>query len=227
MRVPGLAEEMQEDGRARPRRVPPSGFLRSAVQALDRRLRRQQGIFEFTTGPDCVLRIAIRPSDCAAALADGTPIRTGEPIIDLHLWNENLPRMEGGGADLAWSASMRRRMLDSFVQFAAWLEAHPGHPAVAIRARTPFVSHDSGFAMQRIAVGYGFEPMPRERGGPLRQLHDLGENILIWALVWAYNPAGLRAKRFLRRRHDFWISRRRFLDRYGDTAPAGPRGRDG
>ncbi len=241
MRFPGLAEEAERGGRADARGTAPSplkqlpvsaGAFRRLVRAFDRWLGRRQGIFEFSTGSDCVLRIAIRPSDLDVALSDGTRIRTGERIVDLHLRNENLPQMGERGPDLVWSATMRQRMRASFAQLAAWLEAQPEHDAVAIRARTPFVSRGNGRAMQRISAGYGFEPVPRAgSGGALGRLHEFGENILIWALVRAYNPGGLKAKRFMRRRHDFWISRRRFLDHYGGTAPAhrpaNPTGRRG
>lgn len=227
MQFPGLAHEAEQDGRAAAAPAPPSGALRALVRALDRHLRRRQGIFEFAADPDCVLRIALQTSGRHFVLPDGTRIGSGDPVVDLHLWNENLPRMESAGADLAWSAGMRHRVEASLARLAAWLQAHPEHAVVAVRARTPFVGQGDGRAMERIAIGYGFDPVPREPGGPFSRLHDLGENVLIWALVWVYNPGGLRAKRFMRRRHEFWISRRRFLDRYGAATPVNAAGRDG
>jgi hypothetical protein len=189
------------------------------VRWLDRWLRRREGIFEYTGDPNCVLRIAIRPAGIQTVLSDGAHIASGDPFVDLHLWNEQVPQMGERGPDIAWSTIMRQRMRESFVLLAAWLEAHPEHKdVVAVRALTPFVSHDNARAMERISAGYRFEPVARPvRSGLLQRLHDLGENLLIWSLVWTYNPGGLRAKRFMRRRYDFWISRRRFLEHYGSS----------
>lgn len=229
MDLPGLMKDhaAAASGRIPSRRPGPhagsAAFLRAVIRRLDRWLRRREGIFEYTAHPDCVLRIAIRPAGIRTVLSDGAQILPGDLIVDLHLWNEHIPQMGERGPDIAWSTIMRQRMRDSFVLLAAWLEAHPERDdIVAVRALTPFVSHGNARAMERISAGYRFEPVARPaRYGFLRRLHDLGENLLIWGLVWTYNPGGLRAKRFMRRRYNFWISRRRFLEHYGSSR-AGP-----
>ena len=72
-------------------------------------LRSLYGIRQFTDDPHCVLRIGISPARMPVIMSDGTRVRAGEPIGELHLWNEHIPRYSEHGPDLGWAADMRRR----------------------------------------------------------------------------------------------------------------------
>ena len=50
------------------------------------------------------------------------------------------------------------------------------------------------------------------------QLHLAGDSILLWGLIWAYNPRGLKHKPLLRERDEVWVSRNSFLGRIGGAA---------
>ena len=52
-------------------------------------------------------------------------------------------------------------------------------------------------------------------GRPPTGLHELGEDMLIWAFARAFNPAALRRHKLRRDRTELWISRDRLLQLHG------------
>ena len=87
--------------------------IEAFVHQLDPMLRRAHRVQEFTQDPQCVLRVALGFSNRDLQLSDGTWIRRGDPIVELHLWNERIPRMPPEGPDLAWSLRFYRRLVAS------------------------------------------------------------------------------------------------------------------
>src|SRR6185295_2051517 len=81
------------------------GVARRGVIAFDRWLRRRQGIFEFSTHPDCILLAGLKPAAADIALPDGGRVVRGQPILDLHLWNERAPQLPADGPALEWLAA--------------------------------------------------------------------------------------------------------------------------
>src|SRR5881392_2891925 len=77
------------------------------VVGLDVALRTCYGVREFTSDPECVLRVGLSPSPRALSLSDGMAIRIGDAVGVLHLWNEHLPRYRRLGPDLGWASLMR------------------------------------------------------------------------------------------------------------------------
>ena len=53
--------------------------------------RRQQGVFEYSHKPDCIFRAQLSRLSSDVLLSDGTFGRPGDRVVDLHLWNEQIP----------------------------------------------------------------------------------------------------------------------------------------
>ncbi len=191
------------------------------VKRLDAFLRRQQGILEYSSAPHCILRINEARSDADVLLQDGILIRGGSPIVELHFWNEKLP-LPRPGLDMAWVVRIRRRLIWSFADLAAYLRGRPELSQVAaIHARISLPPRHGVEQARLIAARFGFELRSAARPLPLyRRVHDFWEDLLVWALVRVYGPPRRRSA-LRRRRFDLWISRSALLARY-DSGPAAP-----
>jgi hypothetical protein len=75
------------------------------IFALDSWLRRRQGVFEYSHKPDCIFRAQLSRLSSDIQLSDGTFGRPGDRVIDLHLWNEQIPVAPMAGYSLAWGCS--------------------------------------------------------------------------------------------------------------------------
>jgi hypothetical protein len=79
------------------------GWLDQLIFGLDGILRRCHSIIEFTSDPNCILRIKLGRLDEDIVLSDSTRVHARARIVDLHLWNEQIPRMPKHGASIAWA----------------------------------------------------------------------------------------------------------------------------
>lgn len=215
-RVPGLTAAHAGRG---PERKPEGAFGR-AVAWLDGLLRRRYRVYEFSDHPSCFLRVAVVPAEEDLILADGTLIRQREPIADLHLWNERMPPIPAEGAGFAWATEVRRRLRLSLTELARHLDASPELQGVrGVRADTVFASRIGRMNVLYLGQRFGFERLPsKRRRGLVRRVHDLGANVLLWALVRTFNRHALRGKRLIPLRDEYWMSRRVLRDRYGPAA---------
>lgn len=185
----------------------------TVMTATDSVLRRVYGVESFTDDPACLLRIARATAPRGLALADGTVMRAGEPIAVLHFWNEHIPRFAPGGPDLAWAKAFRHRMLISLRELARHLsEDRSWDDVQAIHGCVNFGSRRRRWQIQLAAARFGFELVPTDAPGGL---HEMGEDILIWCLARAFNPAALRRHVLWRDRTELWISRASLISRYG------------
>lgn len=188
------------------------------VLRLDLLLRRCLGIHEFSTNHDCLLRLALATVHEDHVL-DSLTVRDGQPIVELHLWNEHVPAMSGRGPDLAWASHIRRDVDISLRELAAWVASHDDGPEapVAVRACAAFARRSRRNKMVHVATNFGFEVVPSTTPGPIHRLLDFWCDVWITALVWAFNPRSLRPETLLRSRYEFWMPRATLLDRYGHT----------
>lgn len=184
-----------------------AGWLRRSIFGLDAYLRRQHGIVEFTTRPDCILRIASATAPRALTLSDGTSIRPGDPLLDLHLWNEHVPAIPPGGVTLRWATAAARCARSSLRMLAA--ETQAGHTPrfVALRGCLRF----DGRLLQAPFAGCGFDTVIEIPPSAAARLHELGEACLVAMLLWAFNPAGLGHGHLMRPCRFVWMSRSRLL----------------
>lgn len=198
----------------------PDGLLARAIRRLDAHLRRKQGIFEFADHPRCLVRINVAPAEADMAFADGTCVRAGEPVGVLHLWNEHLTTIPKDGADLRWAMAIRQRMQVSLRELAKAARHDPRLKDVkAFGGTAVFVSRAGVSQVAKMAARFGFEWIPDGRSrSPLRRVHDFFENFLVLGLQWAFNPAGMRGKGFIRPREPLWMSRETLMKRYHHPA---------
>lgn len=236
----GVRYRVRPDGILIPERhtepgpVGASLFLRSVprrwVVWVDRRVRAHEHIFEFAQDPSCMLRARWGRATRVIVLSDGTRVSPGDRYVELHLWNEHIAR-PGRAADrnLAWAASAWRRTERSLGLLAEFLESREDLRDVrAVHGRAAFAPREPRRLMQ-IARRFGFEIDVVSATGLRSRLHDLGENVLVWGLAWAFNPGFGGGKVLSRPRHELWMSRDALVRRYGpvrDGAGAMPdRGR--
>jgi hypothetical protein len=189
----------------------PAGRYRviaAAVFWLDTRLRRLNGVFEYSDDGDCILRISRETAEHRVELADGTRIEPGDPLLGLHIWNEHMP-VARAGHWVGWAHVASRRFLHSLRELDAYIDARPEFSNLkAIVADAAIATAAQSEQLVRIAERHGFEAAAPDqlpaRKNPLRRL---GENILMLLLVMAANPAAARADVLLRRNRRMYLSR--------------------
>jgi len=178
--------------------------------------RKLLGIVEFDGGADTLLRIGWHPVDRAILLPDGVRLRPGDPALELHLWNEHLT-LPAAGADLRWAAVLRRRFERSLERLATAIEARPELGAArALMIKPAFTGRQRRKNPRRLPnlLRGGWIAVPK-RPNPAERLHALIDDLWLFLLSRAFDPFKARERGFLRHRQEFWISRERFLARYG------------
>src|SRR3974390_2270668 len=105
------------------------------VFALDGRLRRRSGVFDFIASPDWILRAKLERAGRRILLRDGVRLDATDRIVDLHFRNEYFPPMGADGATLARARRAARLMDVSLKQLCAYLESRDELDAIrAVRA---------------------------------------------------------------------------------------------
>lgn len=194
-------------------------MLNALVSAIDRRLRIRDRIFEYSDCQRCIFRAQITESPRDIALSDGTCLSAGRPLINLHLWNEHIPPFPAQGPTIGWARQMSRDLETSLEELAAFLADRSAlEPVAAIAANVMFGSTQQTQALAHLAARYGFiRAIDREGDSPTiaQRMHLLGEHILIFMLVIAYNPAAFRTDRFRRDRVSIYLHRSELMRRFG------------
>lgn len=197
-----------------PARTSDPAMLRRAITGLDHYLSRRNGVATFSDDEDCILRIALVPAKRAIRLSDGTEVHPGDAVADVHCWNERIPSMPAGGADLAWAQKASLRLRHSLRLLARAMATDPNLLAVkACRANINFVGMGcSNSSVSRIIARLGYEDVDEGEKTFRLRLHEALENVLIGALVWTHNPEALRREKMIRERRPVWSSRARMLN---------------
>jgi hypothetical protein len=194
----------------------PGRCLRWLVDATDAVLRRIRGITEFESDSEGLLRIELGRAGREILLSDGTRIYPDDSVIELHLWNEQLEPVPLDGVNFGWAARVRRHTLSALHRLALHIrEDRSLNDVRALRMQPAVASRRPVSSFARLLLKFGFEPLAGaapERG----YLHRFLDNIWLWLLTWTHNPRALDGRRFNRERHEFWISRPRFLALYAD-----------
>jgi len=192
--------------------LPERRLAERSIQALDRMLRRYHGVFEFTDDPECIIRIAWRTAGRGFTLRRGGRVEPADTVVELHLWNEQLPPISDDGVDMAWGAAVDRQARRSLNLLAAYLATRPD--IVAVHGDTAFGCQMGEPQRARLAARYGFEIVDG-RPGLRRRLQYLCDDFMVWFLTRTFNPHTLKGKPFHRPRYDIWMSRDELDRRWG------------
>jgi hypothetical protein len=182
-----------------------------ALRSVDRLLRQRMAIEEFTADEECLFRVTLGRAAREVRLSDGVTVREGDPVLQLHLWNEHVPAMPSAGPSASWANLTKRRIHRSLTLVADYVRSEHGE-IVAIHGEPPFGSRLGAQQMLRTAERFGFDLVEPDGGPDMRdRIHEIFDSMLLWGLIMAYNPAAARGKTLVRHRYQLWISRARLL----------------
>jgi hypothetical protein len=187
------------------------------IAVIDDRLRLRDGVYEYTHHQDCIFRIQTIASAEELLLCDGTHLQAGAKLINLHLWNEQIPPMPKGGPTFGWARRMDHAVDISLRELARHLRTRPDLADVAaVCANLTLAPAEREHQVVHIMQRYGFERVSvSDRLSLGERMHRLGENIFISMLVFAHNSAALHADSLRRDRVLMCLSRRILQHRYG------------
>ena len=191
---------------------------RVMVLALDALLRQVLHVFEFSRDEECILRLSISKSESDVTLADGTRIYCGDPIGEIHLWNEHIPPIPGSGADLAWARAFGRRWARSLAELAAYVDTDPRCRRIkAFRAVTSVGSGYPSMQMGRIVGRWGLQLLRKDQPSSVwGRFAGWWEHMYGVALIWAFNPSRHKPRDLQDLSRDqLWISRDVLLSMHG------------
>lgn len=201
-----------------------AALLERAVRGLDLALKRKLHIYEFSTDRQCMLRLAIGRNDTETTLADGTRIMPGDPLGELHFWNEHMPLIPEKGVDLAWALNFQRLLIHSLNNLAVHVTETPTlHGIKAFRGDIFFGSGCKLLQMANPVKRCGMELLFPKATGAWNAFTDFWNGVYALALIWCFNPASLHGKGLQRlKRGQLWISRQVLLSRYGRSRQSLP-----
>jgi hypothetical protein len=189
-----------------------------ALRSVDRLLRQHMAIEEFTGDAECVFRVSLDRAARQVRLSDGVAVREGDPVLQLHLWNEHVPTMPSAGPSASWANLTKRRMHHSLRLVAEFVRSEHDD-IVAVHGEPPFGSRLGAQQMLRTAERFGFDLVQPDGGPDVRdRIHEIFDSMLLWGLIMAYNPAAGRRKTLVRHRYQLWISRAKLLRRYAGSS---------
>jgi hypothetical protein len=188
--------------------------MRRLIRLLDRLLRRQQKVFEYWDDPDCMFRASTSKARHAIHLPDGE-IPVGTEVLQLHFWNEHMPRIPADGPDLALAIRGQRMLLNSLRAFARWIQDNPDVACgQGVGGATVLFTAGDSSSGERLFQRLGFSVFPYQN--PLGRFGEFWENLYTWALMWAFNAVSLENRNLLElQRTEVWMSTEEFLARYG------------
>ncbi len=188
--------------------------MRAAVRALDRHLRKRQHIVEFSDDPDCLFRVRLGEAYRDLPLPDGAVSR-GEPIAEVHWWNEHLPPFDEGEPGLKWAVRMRRMLIRTHQEMARQILHNPDWLGVrAVGTTTAMFPAGEVGAWERKMARLGYIVIPHEN--PSGRLAEFFESVWAWMIWRTYQAGTLRVLTpFEISRNDFWMSADSLLRIYG------------
>lgn len=187
--------------------------LRLGIRFIDSLIRKSEHTYEYSEDPDCILRIQLMPSSHPAAFGEMI-IQKGDPVLAIHVWNERMPRITPGGADLQWALKLRRQVIYSFRILAKVMQADEIYaPVRAIYGASVLFSFSNHTGGIRMMQSFGFTVLPYHN--PLGKFGEFWENLFSWWLMYAYNTSSMDTRKFWQlERTEIWMDRDEFIQRY-------------
>jgi len=184
---------------------------RAMIKVLDQILCHFLGIREFNQSPQCIFRLSRTFSRSEVTLPTGEVVRHGDPILELHFWNDRV------GVHLAHESSessLRSVLRTSLALVADELRTNPQledaravHGSLARASNRPCGAHHP----------FGC-PVYVTRRFACRGVHDLLEDCLIHLLRWAFNPEGVPLGSLRLSRMEVWISVSDLKEKFREAA---------
>ncbi len=189
---------------------------RAGVRAIDLVLLRYYGIFTFSDDPKCILRLSRGACHEAFVLKDGTHIAAGDPVLEVHLWNEQMPPLPAEGGTLMWGLAVTRRLHRSLRELAEFLARERELQSFCVlHGEAGFFQVDEFPQLRAFVEPLGFDFRAGQAPGWRIWKPEFWENLYSWWLMWTFSPGSLRGKHFSRMaRCDFWISRATLIERH-------------
>jgi hypothetical protein len=189
--------------------------LRAGIRLIESMIRKSERSYEFCDDPDCVLRIQLMPSPRQVTLGEKL-IMEDDLVLAIHVWNERMPPIPSGGADLKWALHLRRLVLHSYKLLARVMQDDTTYkPVRAIYGSSALFSSTNHTGGKRMMQGFGFTILPYH--SPLGKFGEFWENLFSWWLMYAYNTASMESRKFWQlERTEIWMDRDEFIHRYGE-----------
>jgi len=193
--------------------------MRVAIRALDNYLRRKTEIVEFSQDPDCLFRVRFTKAYRDLVLPDIT-VEKGEPVAEIHWWNEHIPPVSADGLDLRWAVAMRRKLIVTHQEMAQQVLDNPAWQACSAVGTTTalFPAADDTWVRKMQRLGYIVLP----HNNPAGRLREFFEAVWAWLLWKTYQSGTLRVlSPFAISRSDFWMSTANMVRMYGNNSRRG------
>jgi len=184
------------------------------IFALDERLRRRNGVFDYDEDSECLLRLKLATAERSIVLKDGVRLNPSDRVLELHFRNEQISPMDEG-ATVAWAIKLMKLLDLSLRRLWDFLENRPDLDDIAaIRAAWPFRSGDRFHRIEWAAHRFGFELAPEAQTFG-RRLLSIGPSAMGLMLVIASNPKAVHLDRLFQKPAVLFLSRRALEQRYG------------
>ncbi len=194
-------------------------LLKKVIRGVDHVILRLNHIEPYAEEEKCMFRLSLGRAKHELVLSDGTRLRRGDPIAELHLWNEHVPPIPEEGAGMGWALDFYRRVVHSLRLLAAYLEDEPDLVHIrAIGSEFSFGARYDQAGFSASAERLGFDTISQ---GKPNQLWERFKRFWVrWyaiALMWAYNPNSFRHGNLPSARRDqLWMSREVLVRKYSN-----------
>jgi hypothetical protein len=194
---------------------PLASMMRGLIRAIDWCLRRFYRVKPFTEDPGCILRLSPGRSKHDFFLSDGTRIRAGDPVLDIHLWNERLPSL----SQASWVVDWTRFLLHGFKVSLGLLSEYLCHHSasggeVVLRGELGFASDFQ--TAKDVFEHLGFDVVLKEHPGARIWRRAFWDSLYSCALMWTFCAPSIRSKSLMKLlRVQVWMSGETLWRRYG------------
>ncbi len=183
---------------------------------IDERLRHKMGIFEFSDDPQCMFRLRCTPAPYDIEVPN-RKIRAGEPILEVHLWNEHVPPMPGGEPSVRWAIQFSKSLTETHRAIARFIQSDPeAGDARAVGGSTPIFSVDAGGAKLMTRMGYTVTAHVDHKPA----FFEFFDKLYLWMVMRTFKVGNLELPPPTRmERADFWMTPEELLRRFGEVTP--------